>query len=134
MKSFFNKCYIKVLLGFIAVVQDENVTSIFKIWTENFAWDPVMWRQIRKWLKWSPLKETNLGLDITVRKKNSDYTILNLPSLQWFIRHLQGQKTPLQYTLYEHISHLKNFIYACSGYKIIKVTASPISADMICSH
>lgn len=42
----------------------------------------------------------------------------------------KDRKHHYEYTLHEHIPHFKIFIYACSGYKKIKVTASPISADI----
>lgn len=64
------------MLGFITVQQDENGTSIYKIWTENFAWDPVIRRQTnKKMIEMVSPKETILGLDIiTVREKNNKQT------------------------------------------------------------
>ena len=39
---------LRSVVGFRYCWKDENVTSIYKIWTENFAWDPVIWRQTNK--------------------------------------------------------------------------------------
>lgn len=78
-------------MGFITVEQDENVTSIYKVWTENFAWDPVTWRQTnKKVIETVSPKETNLGLDIiTVKEKKKKTTLAYTHHLYSdFIRYL----------------------------------------------
>lgn len=80
-------------------------------------------------------KETILGLDIiTVReKKKTNKPRLHYPTLtiSTVINIYKDRKHHYKYTLREHISHYRNLIYVCSGYKkVIKVTASPTSADL----
>lgn len=87
--KLFLKYYFQVCCWvLITVEKDENVTSIYKIWTEKLAWDPVCRTKQENDYNSLP-KETILSLDIiTRREKKRLYYPLYSPSLQWFIRYL----------------------------------------------
>lgn len=112
--------------------KDENVTSIYKIWTENFAWDPVIWRQIRKWLKWSPRKGTIWGFDIlTIRKQKPrlHYSKLTFSTGIPKIFLKTKNTTRGTHSMWPHITFEKCHLHMFRIQELNEVTASPTSAD-----
>lgn len=129
---FLNDVTLRSGIGSHFYWKDENVTSIYKIWTENFAWDPVMWRQLRKWLKWSPRKGTMWGFDIlTIRKQKSRLHYSKLTFLteipKIFLR--TENTTRGTYSMWPLITFEKFHLHMFRIQELNQVTASPTSAD-----